>query len=62
MKDIIKNFLIKKIMIGGMSVKAGTIATVAVVTTLAVGGTTVAVTNHIFDCWLCRKCCRAGQH
>lgn len=49
MKDIIKNFLIKKIMIGGMSVKAGTIATVAVVTTLAVGGTTVAVTNHIFD-------------
>ncbi|MGN0432497.1 MAG: CAP domain-containing protein [Lachnospiraceae bacterium] len=49
MKNIIKNFLIKKVMIGGMSVKAGTIATAAVVTTLAVGGTTVAVTSHTFD-------------
>lgn len=49
MKDIIRNFLIKKIMIGGMSVKVGTITTVAVVTALAVGGTAVAVTNHALD-------------
>ena len=32
-----------------MSVKVGTITTVAVVTTLAVGGTAVAVTNHVLD-------------
>lgn len=52
MKNIfgfISKLFLKGVQIGGINTSVGTIATVAVVTTVAIGGTTVAVTNHVFE-------------
>ena len=47
--EFISKLFLKGVQIGGINTTVGTIATAAVVTTLAIGGTTVAVTNHVFE-------------